>query len=89
MGKTIDNQKTPDAHRTISRALAGFAQEAATTVRQHEGELIYSGGDDVLALLPLHRAWRASGSWQSNLQREWMGLRMTRGTNQPFRQGWR
>lgn len=54
MGKVIDAQKTPGKHRELSRAQSNFAQKAGEIVREHEGSLIYSGGDDVLALVPVH-----------------------------------
>lgn len=54
MGKVIDAQKTIDRHQELSRAQSGFAREAREMVKAHQGSLIYSGGDDVLALVPLH-----------------------------------
>jgi CRISPR-associated protein Cmr2 len=54
MGKAIDHQQTVDNHRALSQTLAGFANRVRTMVEQHEGALIYAGGDDVLALVPLH-----------------------------------
>jgi CRISPR-associated protein Cmr2 len=42
--------------REISRALHGFACLVRSIVRKHRGHAIYSGGDDVLALVPLERA---------------------------------
>jgi CRISPR-associated protein Cmr2 len=56
MGKTINNQKTPDAHRDFSGTLAGFGAEAKEIVEKHSGAVIYTGGDDVMALLPIHQA---------------------------------
>lgn len=57
MGKAIELQKTFEKHQALSQALDRFAQEAQKTVeRDHGGELVYSGGDDVLAFVPLHRA---------------------------------
>lgn len=53
MGKVVDNQTTIEAHRTLSRQIALFAKEARTIVEQHKGALIYAGGDDVLAFLPI------------------------------------
>jgi CRISPR-associated protein Cmr2 len=52
----IDAQRSHTAHRKLSSALAAFASAVDGLVDAHEGSLIYSGGDDVLALLPLHRA---------------------------------
>ena len=56
MGAIIENQRGFEEHRRLSTALNAFAQGAGTIVDEHKGRLIYSGGDDVLALLPLHRA---------------------------------
>jgi len=56
MGEIIRQKKTAEAHRALSTQLDAFAQSARGIVDQHDGCLIYSGGDDVLALLPLHQA---------------------------------
>ena len=48
---------TPSYHLQFSEALANFATWIAeVVVREHGGELIYAGGDDVLAMLPSDRA---------------------------------
>lgn len=44
----------------ISWALERFTEQVGPVVEQHGGFLIYSGGDDVLALLPLDEALRCS-----------------------------
>lgn len=55
MGKVIDATTTITGHQEISRALSGFADRVREIVEDtHSGALIYAGGDDVLALLPLH-----------------------------------
>lgn len=54
MGKAIDGLKTPDEHRRLSQKLAEFAEEVHKKVEEHSGSLVYSGGDDVLAFVPLH-----------------------------------
>lgn len=56
--RELTNQTDPiEKHRRLSDALACFAERAIAIVEdQHNGSLIYSGGDDVLALLPLHTA---------------------------------
>ena len=51
MGKAIEQLDTPAEHRALSRALAGFAGRARAIVEQHRGQLVYAGGDDVLALV--------------------------------------
>lgn len=40
----------------VSEALADFTKDVGSIVERHEGRLVYAGGDDVLALLPLPRA---------------------------------
>jgi CRISPR-associated protein Cmr2 len=56
MGKIISAKENKEAHQAFSRALAGFAGAVGGIVQEHHGHLIYSGGDDVLALLPIHMA---------------------------------
>jgi CRISPR-associated protein Cmr2 len=53
MGKTISDLTSPQQHRLFSRQLSQFAREARRIVKEHYGYLVYSGGDDVLAFLPL------------------------------------
>lgn len=55
MGKIISGIATPDAHRDFSRELAKFAGEARDIVERWNGCLVYSGGDDVLAFVPVDR----------------------------------
>ncbi|MFA0784865.1 type III-B CRISPR-associated protein Cas10/Cmr2, partial [Fervidibacter sacchari] len=49
---------SPSLHAAISEALANFALNAVPYVVEelHAGRLVYAGGDDVLALLPLSDA---------------------------------
>lgn len=56
MGKAIDHLATEGApkHRDFSTQLDSFASRVDTIVKQHHGALVYAGGDDVLAFLPLH-----------------------------------
>ncbi|PDW04679.1 type III-B CRISPR-associated protein Cas10/Cmr2 [Candidatus Viridilinea mediisalina] len=55
MGLAIDMQNSPEAHRMVSRTLDGFAARVREVVEQeYSGALIYAGGDDVLAFLPMH-----------------------------------
>ncbi|TVQ96813.1 MAG: type III-B CRISPR-associated protein Cas10/Cmr2 [Deltaproteobacteria bacterium] len=63
MGAAIDalaehaGAQAQDRHRALSEALdAEFASRCDGIVRQHGGSLLYAGGDDVLALLPLGTA---------------------------------
>jgi CRISPR-associated protein Cmr2 len=54
MGKTIDAQKIPSAHRKLSEALSKFALEARHIIEEKQGVAVYAGGDDILAYLPLN-----------------------------------
>ncbi|MGI6075745.1 MAG: type III-B CRISPR-associated protein Cas10/Cmr2 [Pyramidobacter sp.] len=56
MGKTISSLKTADEHRAFSRCLSNFAIEAREVVERYNGVAVYTGGDDVMAFLPLDRA---------------------------------
>lgn len=59
MGEAIDHQSRQgeQAHRRLSNKLAlDFAGRVQGIVERHKGCLVYAGGDDVLALLPLHTA---------------------------------
>jgi CRISPR-associated protein Cmr2 len=56
MGQAIDALKQPEQHQELSQALEEFSGRCKHIVQAHQGGLIYAGGDDVLALLPLHTA---------------------------------
>lgn len=53
MGERIGQMETPDEHIAFSRTLADFAGGVQSVVQRHDGFLIYAGGDDVVALLPV------------------------------------
>lgn len=54
VGRAIETLASADAHGAFSKSLAGFADEARRIVEQeHRGSLVYAGGDDILAFLPL------------------------------------
>lgn len=57
MGALLQQAKRAEDSRAISQALHGFASSVRGIVREHHGHAIYSGGDDVLALLPLSDAF--------------------------------
>ena len=55
MGKAIDSLKSKTDHQNLSAELSQFAKDVIKIVEiKHKGSLIYSGGDDVLAFVPLH-----------------------------------
>jgi CRISPR-associated protein Cmr2 len=57
MGKVIDHQaeQESEGHQKLSRKIDDFAEEARKIVAEYLGATIYAGGDDVLALVPLHK----------------------------------
>lgn len=57
MGALLQQAKRAEDSRAISKALHNFASSVRELVRDHHGHAIYSGGDDVLALLPLPEAF--------------------------------
>jgi CRISPR-associated protein Cmr2 len=56
MGAAIGDLGSIPAHRDLSLQLGTFAEAAGEIVRKHHGAMIYAGGDDVLAFLPLDTA---------------------------------
>jgi CRISPR-associated protein Cmr2 len=56
MGVVIDSLSDAGRHARLSERLDLFARGTKEIVEAHSGSLIYAGGDDVLALVPLHRA---------------------------------
>ena len=53
MGKVISTRNGKDQHLNFSAKLSEFADHAREIVKKHNGCMVYSGGDDVLAFLPL------------------------------------
>ncbi|MBF6593300.1 MAG: type III-B CRISPR-associated protein Cas10/Cmr2 [Thermaceae bacterium] len=56
MGDLISQKNSPEEHQKLSATLDDFAQKAKKIVAEHHGFLVYSGGDDVLAMLPVNTA---------------------------------
>lgn len=58
MGKRVSECTMEAAHAEFSRQLAAFAEQVKPLVeKQYQGNLIYNGGDDVLAMVPLSTAF--------------------------------
>ena len=61
MGRFLDGMAGVEAHRTVSDRLSALARDTRAVVEsRHHGALVYSGGDDVLALLPVDTALEAA-----------------------------
>lgn len=53
MGVAISKLESIDENKLFSKQLARFAESSRKIVEKHFGCLIYAGGDDVMALLPV------------------------------------
>lgn len=53
MGAAIGNLDTAEDNRKFSQKLADFAGKAREIVTGHYGSLVYAGGDDVMAFVPV------------------------------------
>jgi len=72
--KKIKRLVTPPIHSAISRSLMHFSiDKVPKIVERHRGELIYAGGDDVLALLPIDSALQCAYEIQETFKRSWDG----------------
>ncbi|MBX6354097.1 MAG: type III-B CRISPR-associated protein Cas10/Cmr2 [Thermoflavifilum sp.] len=60
MGAVLDQLSSAEEHRRMSESLSRFARAAADVVSYHHGTLVYAGGDDVFALLPVDDALAAA-----------------------------
>lgn len=56
MGKRLSDFKTEAEHQVFSELLLNFAPKAEARIKEYQGQPIYVGGDDVLAVLPAHLA---------------------------------
>ena len=58
MGKTLGTLQCATQHKTFSETLATFARKDVYRIveEEHLGRVVYAGGDDVLALLPVQDA---------------------------------
>jgi CRISPR-associated protein Cmr2 len=61
MGDLISQKKSVEEHQKLSSTLDEFARRAKEIVAKSHGFLVYSGGDDVLAMLPVNTAIKCAG----------------------------
>jgi CRISPR-associated protein Cmr2 len=80
MGQALDRLDSPDSHREFSRTLSRFAGRARQIVEQHLGSLVYAGGDDVLAFLPLPTALDCAADLRRAFAEVMTGSRLPDGT---------
>jgi len=75
MGQNLAAVQCTEEHRAISTALARFAREDVRSIVEEKrpGRVIYAGGDDVLALLPVEDALKAAAELSQAYQRAMAG----------------
>lgn len=70
-----DSMGTFAQNKLLPVVLAKFANRVRIVVRKHHGELIFAGGDDLMALLPLEDALAAAIDLRDEWER-WVGRRI-------------
>jgi len=60
MGAVLSKMRNPEDHKKFSSSLSDFSQEVRGIIEKHHGCLVYSGGDDVLAFLPVDQCLAAA-----------------------------
>lgn len=65
MGSQLRNIQHVESHIAFSKTLSTFASKARGIISKCEGTLIYGGGDDVMAYVPVHKCLEAAGKLQS------------------------
>jgi len=71
MGKAISELNTRAQHREFSEQLSTFAQYARKIVEECNGTCIYTGGDDVCALLPIDKALKCARNLYDSFASIW------------------
>lgn len=79
VGAALDDLDSAEKQRAFSAELATFAVEARAIVERHDGELLYAGGDDVIAFLPVTQAIAAADA----LRRRFDALNLGGGKDKP------
>ncbi len=70
MGAGLSKLESAESHRTLSGKLATFASGAKDIVAKHSGMLVYAGGDDVLAFVPVHRCLKCARALRERFLQE-------------------
>lgn len=88
VGRQIDQRAgTPKAHRAMSQALTGYAAAAVELIESERGTVIYAGGEDLLALLPLDTALRAIGALTRCYADAWQAIAPPKSATRPAARG--
>ncbi|MGH7857890.1 MAG: type III-B CRISPR-associated protein Cas10/Cmr2 [Candidatus Binatia bacterium] len=73
---------SPARHAALSEALLQFALEQVPSIveERHHGDLVYAGGDDIIALLPLEAAFACANDLRSAYSRDFEDARFFMGS---------
>ncbi|MBX5436870.1 MAG: type III-B CRISPR-associated protein Cas10/Cmr2 [Alicyclobacillaceae bacterium] len=69
MGAALDELTSAEDHQRVSQRLSAFAQAAGRIVEQHQGALVYAGGDDVFAFVPVDQCLQVAQSLRDEFAR--------------------
>ena len=70
LGAHISQLGTVEEQRSLGRTLTRFAAQAREIVEQRWGQVVYAGGDDLLALLPVCQAFEAADQLRLKFRQE-------------------
>ena len=70
IGQAISAQTNIQNQRRMGSLLDNFSNDCRKIVERNCGSLIYAGGDDVMAMLPLHKALRCSKELSDNFNQK-------------------
>lgn len=68
MGKALGEFKNAEELEKFSANLNEFAKNAKNAVEAHQGTLVYSGGDDVVAILPVDKCIECAATLKDGFQ---------------------
>lgn len=77
MGRAISRIASAPDHQRFSAKMSEFAAAVRTIVEQHQGCLVYSGGDDVLALVSLDHGIECADALRARFMRTMEELGLT------------
>jgi CRISPR-associated protein Cmr2 len=80
MGMLIDSQPDAASHRRLSQALSEFAREATQAISGFDGHVVYCGGDEVLALVPVNPVIACARRLRDVFVRKLDGVRSSQAT---------
>lgn len=70
MGALLSKMRSPEDHKDFSSSLSEFSREVRAIIEEHRGCLVYSGGDDVLAFLPVDKCLNASRKLHDHFEKK-------------------